>query len=247
MARIRTIKPEFFTSEDIVALSPLARLLYISTWCEADKEGRLQWKPGTFKLRYFPADNCDINSLCQELIAAGLVVLYGDGYAYIPKFAAHQHINPRESASSLPDPHAPEPKRTRAPRVSTRQHASARDDDAQGGREGKGKEGNTPPDGGVGAAHSTAPPTPPPDAFDGLNAEALNGKFIVPLASGFALPEEWGISAEALGWKPTEVEREGEKFRQYWTAGRGHGTRRSVKGWRQSWSTWLEKAARDRR
>ena len=25
MARIRTIKPEFFTSEDIVALSPLAK------------------------------------------------------------------------------------------------------------------------------------------------------------------------------------------------------------------------------
>ena len=56
MARIRTIKPEFFTSEDIVSLSPLARLLYQATWCEADKEGRLQWKPGTFKLRYFPAD-----------------------------------------------------------------------------------------------------------------------------------------------------------------------------------------------
>ncbi len=30
MARIRTIKPEFFTSEDVVALSPLARLLFIS-------------------------------------------------------------------------------------------------------------------------------------------------------------------------------------------------------------------------
>ena len=67
MARIRTIKPEFFTSEDIVSLSPLARLLYQATWCEADKEGRLQWKPGTFKLRYFPADECDILALCEEL------------------------------------------------------------------------------------------------------------------------------------------------------------------------------------
>ena len=45
MARIRTIKPEFFTSEDIVALSPLARLLFIALWCEADREGRLVWKP----------------------------------------------------------------------------------------------------------------------------------------------------------------------------------------------------------
>ena len=43
MARIRTIKPEFFTSDDICALSPLARLLYVGLWCEADREGRLVW------------------------------------------------------------------------------------------------------------------------------------------------------------------------------------------------------------
>jgi len=55
MARIRTIKPEFFTSEDIVSLTPHARLLYIAMWCEADKEGRMTWRPKTLKMRYFPA------------------------------------------------------------------------------------------------------------------------------------------------------------------------------------------------
>ena len=49
MARIRTIKPEFFTSDDICALSPRARLLYIGLWCEADREGRLVWAPRGFK------------------------------------------------------------------------------------------------------------------------------------------------------------------------------------------------------
>ena len=39
VARIRTIKPDFFTSEDIVVLTPWARLLYIALWCEADREG----------------------------------------------------------------------------------------------------------------------------------------------------------------------------------------------------------------
>ena len=136
MARIRTVKPEFFTSEDIVSLSPLARLLYIATWCEADKEGRLVWKPMTFKLRYFPGDNCDIQAMCKEIVDAGLVVLYGEGYAVIPSFKAHQHINPRESDSNLPEPVAIT---TRKARVTTRQ---PRDSDAQGGREGKGKEGN---------------------------------------------------------------------------------------------------------
>ena len=143
MARIRTIKPEFFTSEDIVQLSPLARLLYVALWCESDKEGRMVWKPRTFKIRYLPADDADVDALCAELVSVGVVVLYGEGYAYIPAFKSHQHINPRESASVLP---APEEKRSR---VGTRQarvnDASARDSDAQGGREGKGKEGKGTP------------------------------------------------------------------------------------------------------
>lgn len=104
MSRIRTIKPEFFTSEDIVSLTPLARLLYVALWCEADKEGRLFWKPRTFKMRYMPGDNCDIECLCDEIVQSGLVKLYGDGMAYIPQFSKHQHVNPRESASTLPPP-----------------------------------------------------------------------------------------------------------------------------------------------
>ena len=104
MARIRTIKPEFFTSEDIVGLSPLARILYIAMWCEADKEGRMAWKPKTFKMRYLPGDNVDIDALCAEILAAKLVILYGDGLAFIPTFGRHQHINPRESVSTLPVP-----------------------------------------------------------------------------------------------------------------------------------------------
>lgn len=145
MARIRTIKPEFFTSEDIVELPPLARLLYIALWCEADRDGRMVWKPNTFKLRYLPGDDCDIYELCDELTTRGLLVIYTSDhveYAYIPTFHAHQHINPRESASQLPEPR--EIKRvlgSRTPRVN---HASTtrepRDPDAQVGREGKGKE-----------------------------------------------------------------------------------------------------------
>ena len=104
MARIRTVKPEFFTSEDIISLSPLARLLYIGMWCEADREGRFAWKPNTLKIRYLPTDNIEIYSLCDEIVAAGLVVTYGDGLAFIPSFSKHQSINPREAASTFPAP-----------------------------------------------------------------------------------------------------------------------------------------------
>jgi len=146
MARIRTIKPEFFTSEDIVSLSPMARLLYIALWCEADREGRMSWKPKTFKMRYFPGDNCNIDELCAELIGAGLLELYGEGLAYIPCFAKHQHVNPREAASTLPEPTDVARAVTRQPRVS----------DAQVGREGREGEGK-------GRKDIPAEPAAPPD------------------------------------------------------------------------------------
>jgi len=154
VARIRTVKPEFFTSEDIVALSPLSRLLYIALWCEADREGRLVWKPRTMKLRYFPADDCDIEAMCAEIVARGLVKPYGDGLAYIPSFTEHQHLNPREAASTLPEPNASPRVRTRAPRAS----------DTQGGREGKGKEGK----GKERALHATLPESVPAEIWSEL-------------------------------------------------------------------------------
>ncbi len=105
MARIRTIKPEFFTSSDIVSLTPLSRLFYIALWCEADREGRLSWNTKTFKMRYLPADNCNIEELSDELINAGLIIIYeyeGKSYAEIPSFKVHQMINNRESESTHP-------------------------------------------------------------------------------------------------------------------------------------------------
>lgn len=158
MARIRTIKPEFFTSEDVVGLSPFARLLYIALWCESDRAGRLRWKPLTFKMRYFPADDLDIQALCGELLDSGMVRLYGDGLAYIPTFGLHQHVNPREAQSTLPTPE---------------NDASFTRDDAsvtcrEEGKERKGREGSksTEPDGSHLPAHANSP-LPPDDTSAG--------------------------------------------------------------------------------
>lgn len=141
MAYIRTIKATFFTSDDIVSLSPLARLLYIALWTEADREGRMYWRPGNFKLRFLPGDNCDIHALCEELLESGLVVTYlvvGKTYAEIPTFTRHQVINNRERESILP------------PRVidttATRDDASpTRDDVTATPLIGKERKGSKPP------------------------------------------------------------------------------------------------------
>jgi hypothetical protein len=128
MARIRTIKPEFFTSEDIVSMTPLARVFYVALWCEADREGRLSWKPKTLKMRYLPGDECDVDTVAQELIDGCQIILYevdGATYAEIPSFKKHQVINNRESESNLP---------SRVIDASSRVKAEGR-------KEGKGKEG----------------------------------------------------------------------------------------------------------
>jgi len=134
MARIRTVKPEFFTSEDIVELEPLARLLYIALWCEADKEGRFSWKPKTFKMRYFPGDDCNIDTLCDALVTRGLVCLYGENLAHIPSFSEHQHINPREKESTIPGPDEYLESRVSDASVTVDAHAGRKE-----GKEGKGK------------------------------------------------------------------------------------------------------------
>ncbi|MEN6536672.1 MAG: hypothetical protein ABFD89_23655 [Bryobacteraceae bacterium] len=140
MGRIRTVKPEFFTSEDVVDMPHHVRLLYIALWCEADRDGRLVWKPRTFKMRYFPVDSFDIDEACEHLVSTEHVVLYGDGLAYIPTFLDHQHINPRESKSTLPSPFDDDASATREPRVkvaSVTVHPSS----VTRREEGEGKEG----------------------------------------------------------------------------------------------------------
>lgn len=216
MARIRTIKPEFFTSEDIVQLSAFARLLYISLWCEADRDGRMQWKPRTFKMRYFPADDIDIQALCAELIEADLVALYGDGLAYIPKFSQHQHINPRESASSLPDPHA-------SARV---EHASARvsDETVTHREEGKGRE--------VVEDASLVTPDASPAAPPKLGTR---------LPNNWTLPAEWLAWAlrEQPTWSPEHAGKVAETFKDYWIAKAGKDGRKVE--WDATWRNWVRR------
>jgi len=92
-----------------------------------------------------------------------------------------------------------------------------------------------------GPAPSASVPAPPQD-FLGDESEKANPRARMKLAEKWELSEKWGLDAEALGWTVAEILREAEKFRQYFCSGKGAGTRRTVKGWRQSWSNWLGNA-----
>lgn len=100
MARIRSIKPEFWTDSVIVALSPMARLLYIGMWnfalCD---HGHLENDPIRLKLQVLPMDSIDIGSLLDELLDSNRINLIrtksGDSYLHIPSMKRNQKGDPR--------------------------------------------------------------------------------------------------------------------------------------------------------
>lgn len=106
MARIRTIKPEFWTSESVVECSCSARLLLIGMLNFADDYGNLVNSPKRLKMQIFPADIIDTAPLLDELIKHGLVIQYavdGEKYLNIKGFRKHQVIN-KPSKSKIPLP-----------------------------------------------------------------------------------------------------------------------------------------------
>jgi hypothetical protein len=105
MARIRTIKPDFWTDEKLTECSLSARLLFIGTWNFADDNGNLDRSHKQIKARVFPLDNIECEPLLNELIAQGLLTEYaveGKLYLHIQGFTKHQLIN-RPSKPTCPD------------------------------------------------------------------------------------------------------------------------------------------------
>lgn len=100
MARIRNIKPEFWTDGNIVKLSPFARLLYIGMWnfamCD---EGHLEDEPVRLKLQVLPMDSVEIGSLLDELLDSNRLVRFksesGKTYLHIPSMKKNQKGDPR--------------------------------------------------------------------------------------------------------------------------------------------------------
>ncbi|MES1993159.1 MAG: hypothetical protein V4457_06035 [Pseudomonadota bacterium] len=97
MARIRTIKPEFWVDEKIGECSTNARLLFIASWSFADDKGSLERSAKQLKAQAFPYDTIDCEPLVQELLDAGLLIEYsgGDGkiYLHVNHFSEHQRID----------------------------------------------------------------------------------------------------------------------------------------------------------
>jgi hypothetical protein len=111
VARIRTIKPQFFLNEDVAALPYEWRLLFIGLWTQADRSGRLEDRPQRLKAALFPYDDLDVNDGLGCLTNAGLITRYdgnGQRLIAIPKWAKHQQPNTKEALSEFPPPEGTE-------------------------------------------------------------------------------------------------------------------------------------------
>lgn len=186
MARIRTIKPEFFRHEGLFESErstgmPL-RLAFAGLWTAADREGRFKWNPRQLKLDCLPYDDVDFSAVLQALEAGTFIVKYnveGVSFGYIPGWPKHQVVNNREAASTIPSPDKKDALATRDARAvddhvdrqSRDTHAKAtplgKDQGEGKGKEREGKEKDA----------ADAAPTPEAQLFD-------RGKALLGATSG---------------------------------------------------------------
>lgn len=162
MARIRTVKPEFFRHEllqDLEITHPKNRpmLVFAGLWGHCDKVGRFVWKPRQLKLDILPFLDFDMAETLSLLEKAGLVQKYvvGDSeYGWIPTFKDHQRIGGKEATEGERYPPPPDKSRFKS---KTRGEATGKQRGSNGeektvsqgsngeavgiaGREGKGRE-----------------------------------------------------------------------------------------------------------
>ena len=110
MARIRTIKPEFWEDEKLAKLPVYARLLFIGTWNFADDNGALLANPVLMKSHIFPYEDIGISTISEWidiLVENGMLIrttYNGKDYLVIRKFLIHQKINRKSIRINLPLP-----------------------------------------------------------------------------------------------------------------------------------------------
>ena len=110
MARIRTVKPEFWQHPKVTRVSRDARLLFLGLLNEADDAGKLRYSPKRLAGVLFGDDEDvtphTLDAWAEELEKADLVLRYevdGASLLAVLGFTEHQNIN-RPSPSRLPDP-----------------------------------------------------------------------------------------------------------------------------------------------
>jgi hypothetical protein len=232
MARIRTVKPEFWTDEQVMELSPLARLLFIGMWNFCDDRGVHPASTKTLKAEVFPADDItadQIGGLVTEMIRQGLLSEFeAQGRRWWAVTGWHHQMINRPSTSKYPAPP------TKSGADSGSAHGELNEDSVSthgglpAGREGKGEEGReeqTLPQ--VPEVGGASPPAPPP-----------------PSRLGTRLDPDWELPAPWCLWarqqRPDlDITAVADRFRDHWLSKPGKDGRKA--DWEATWRNWIRR------
>jgi hypothetical protein len=170
MARIRTIKPEFWTSEQIMDCEMVTRLLFIGMWNFADDYGRMPYAPRSIKAQVFPGDNIapsEIDDRLKELNSKGLILIYSvDDKDYL-EITGWKHQKIDRPTAKHPAPFAEDSSNTR--------RSIDEPSPPEGkGRESKGEETEDAP--AADAAHSVSDPPATPEVEFFRRSKQVFGK-----------------------------------------------------------------------
>lgn len=257
MARIRSVKPEFWTNEQVMDLPPLARLAFIGLWNFCDDRGVHPASARTLKAQVFAGDDItteQMQAYVDSMIDVGLLGIFEDGgkpFWFVTGWH-HQRIEkprnkypapptiPRpfdDSSPTLPGKVADQSKKRRRPLADRSSTDVDVDVDVEGDKTNTGGIAEV---GGVQGGkhaesvetHADAPPSaPPPPASTGTR-----------LANDWALPKPWGEWAlhERPDMTAEDVRREAETFADHWHAKAGADARKA--NWQATWRNWVRRA-----
>lgn len=219
MARIRSIKPEFWTSEQVMECSPNARLLFIGLWNFADDAGRMALSPKRIKAQVYPSDDftsSDVRRMIDELTANGLVRVYVvDEQEFLAITGWHHQKIDRPQKPQTPEPpEDPSPNGRRKIVVGR----EGRGEDRKGKDSKAAANGSHPPSEGrvLNAAPPPAEPEPVPAETPARPAAPIVRE--CDTAAGFdriahrcreVLPSNWGLAIEADARPVVQLVREG--------------------------------------
>lgn len=205
MPRIRTVKPEVWTDSKVVALSPLARLLFIGSWNFADDYGCLPADAMQLKLRVLPADQGDAHELVAQLLKSGLLEALEDSggveFWHVSHWDRHQRVS-HPSDSDFGDPSTWRKPTTRVNTELTVDLVTIPEDSGEFLGEGKGTEGKE------GKGKELAPKPARDRVWDTLaeifgepttrTNRGLRGKLVKSLSNADATPAE--IRTRVQAW-----------------------------------------------
>ena len=174
MARIRTVKPDFFRHEGLQDLEAAnvgkyPMLVFEGLWGHCDKAGRFEWRPRMLKLDILPFLAFDMTETLGLLVEAGYIERYevdGVQYGAIHTFTDHQRIGGKESQEPAK---CPSPEEGNTSEQTAKQQGSNGEALGIAGREGKGREEE-----GNGEPGLSPEVMPPKTKLNGHNRERLD-------------------------------------------------------------------------